>query len=231
MRRLTCVLTILAGVLTATAARAERRYPAIDAYLMLRDAEVQMARSAAPAKLSDRATVKVLTRTGYEVAATGDNGMVCVVLRGFAAPTYTPAQYRDLVYDPAVRAPLCFTEAAARTVLPYYELRTRLGLAGRTPDQIAEAVQAAYAKGALPKREAVSFGYMFSAHQHLGPDAGVWRPHMMVFAPDAPQYAVGDTGFDGPLPLVSDDAGTPFAVVVIPVDETLWVKHPGLASK
>jgi hypothetical protein len=47
----------------------------------------------------------------------------------------------------------------------------------------------------------------------------------------APQDAVGDTDFDGPLPLVSDDAGTPFAVVVIPVDERLWVRHPTLPAQ
>jgi hypothetical protein len=231
MRRATCTLTILIAALASQAGRAERKYPALEAYLMPRDAEIHMARSAAPPRLSDRATVKVLTRTGYEVAARGDNGMVCVVLRGFAAPTYTPAPYRDLVYDPTVRAPLCFTADAARTVLPYYELRTRLGLAGRTPDQIAEALQAAHVRGELPRRDGVTFGYMFSAHQHLTPEEGRWRPHMMVFAPYAAQDAVGDTDFEGPLPLVSDDAGTPFAVVVIPVDERLWVKHPNLPAK
>jgi hypothetical protein len=35
--------------------------------------------------------------------------------------------------------------------------------------QIAEGVQAAYAKGELPRMEAVAFAYMFSADQDLGP--------------------------------------------------------------
>jgi hypothetical protein len=40
-------------------------------------------------------------------------------------------------------------------VLPYYELRTKLGLEGKTVQQIAEGVQAAYAKGEIPKRPEV----------------------------------------------------------------------------
>jgi hypothetical protein len=52
-------------------------------------------------------------------------------------------------------------------VLPYYELRSKLGMDGKNPDQIADAVQAAYAKGDLPKRDAVAFAYMWSADQVL----------------------------------------------------------------
>jgi hypothetical protein len=43
---------------------------------------------------------------------------------------------------------------------------------GQTPDQIA-GIEAAYARGELPKRDSVSFGYMWSADQHLGPDAAI----------------------------------------------------------
>jgi NAD(P)-dependent dehydrogenase (short-subunit alcohol dehydrogenase family) len=51
---------------------------------------------------------------------------------------------------------------------------------GKTPDQIAEAVQTAYAKGELPKMEMVAFAYMFSANQDLGPGVGHWHPHMTI---------------------------------------------------
>ena len=60
-----------------------------------------------------RATIKVLTSSGYQVAQKGDNGFVCVVMRGWSAPTFTPAQFRDLVYDTRVRAPICFNPVAA----------------------------------------------------------------------------------------------------------------------
>jgi hypothetical protein len=158
-------------------------YPPLSEYLMPRDAELALARSAAPANIADRATLRVLTTSGYQVAREGDNGFVCLVMRGWTAPTYTPVQVRDLVYDASVRAPICFDPVASRTVRPYYELRTKLGLEGKTPDQIAEGVQAAYAKAALPRRDGVSFAYMWSADQNLGPGVGHWHPHMMVFSP------------------------------------------------
>lgn len=199
-------------------------YPPLDAYMMTRDAEVTLARSAAPANISGKATIKVLTNTGYEAVHAGSNGFVCIVMRAWSAPTYTPAPFRDLVYDATVRAPICFDPDAARTVMPYYELRTRLGMEGRTPDLIADGVEAALASGALPKREAVTFAYMWSADQHLGPGVGHWHPHMMVFAPYHRNAMLGDNDFAKPLPFVSDDGGTPFAVVVIPVDDALAIK-------
>jgi hypothetical protein len=206
------------------AAAAQKAYPPVAQYLMPREAEIAMARSAAPPSIADRATVKVLTKAGYEIASQGDNGAVCLVMRGFTAPTYTPAPLRDLVYDPTIRAPICFAAPAARTVLPYYELRTTLALGGKHPDQIAAALEAAYVRGELPHRDSVTFAYMFSAHQHLG-EVGAWHPHMMVFAPYADRATVGETPFGGTLPTVTDDAGTPFAVVVIAVDEKQFVKR------
>jgi hypothetical protein len=215
---------VVASAGTPTVGAQGSRYPPINEYMMTRETEVALARSAAPSNVSGRATIKVLTTSGYEVAREGGNGFVCMVMRGWAAPTYTPTQLRDLVYDPTVRAPICFDPEAARTVMPYYELRSRLGMEGRTPDQIAEGVQAAYARGELPRKDGVSFAYMWSADQHLAPGIGHWHPHMMVFAPYYKNSMLGDNEFGQPLPGVSDDGGTPFAVVVIPVDDRLAIK-------
>jgi hypothetical protein len=194
---------------------------------MPRDEEIALARTAAPANISARATVKVLTKSGFTVAHQGDNGNVCLVMRGFSAPTYTPAQFRDLVYDPSVRAPICFTAPAAKTALPFYEMRTKLAIAGQSPDQIAAAVKSAYANGTLPRRDATTFAYMWSAHQHLASGIDAWHPHVMIFVPNYENAMVGGNPFGSPLPQVSDDAGTPFTVVVIPVDDKLAVHLPG----
>jgi hypothetical protein len=202
----------------------EHKYPPIGEYLMASDAEIALAKSAAPPNVSDGATIKLLTSSGYKVAHQGTNGFVCIVMRGFAAPTYTPPQLRDLVYDSALRAPICFDPNAARTVMPFYELRTKLGMEGKAPEQIAAGLQAAYAKGELPKRNEVSYAYMWSADQNLGGGVGHWHPHMMVFSPYYENSMLGNNPFGAPLPLVTDDAGTPFAVVVIPVDEKLAIK-------
>jgi hypothetical protein len=212
-----------AGQPGATAAK----YPPISEYLMPRDVEIALALSAAPASVSEQATVKVLTKSGFEVARDGSNGSVCMVMRGFSAPTYTPAQFRELVYDPTVHAPICFTAPAARVALPYYELRTKFAMEGKSPDQIARALETAYAKGDLPRRDEVTLAYMWAAHQHLGPGIGAWHPHMMVFAPYYKNEMVGGNPFGSPFPQVSDDAGTPFTVIVIPVDDRLAVTPHG----
>lgn len=171
MRRLTQYLALAAlntGPLLAQSPP-HHEYPPLRDYLMSRDAEIALARSAAPRSISGRATIKVLTQSGYQVVREGDNGFVCMVMRGWSAPTLTPAPFRDLVYDAKVHAPICFNPVASRTVLPYQELRARLGMEGKGPDQIAEGVQAAYAKGELPRMEGVAFAYMWSADQHLAP--------------------------------------------------------------
>lgn len=207
------------GVFAQTA-----KHPPSSEYMMPRDAEMSLAKSAAPASISNRATIKILTSSGFQVVHEGDNGFVCMVMRGWSAPTYSPAPLRELVYDTKALAPICFDAMAARTVMPYYELRSKLGMQGKSPDQIASEISTAYAKGELPKREGVSFAYMWSESQDLGGGAGHWHPHMMVFSPYYVNSTLGGNEFGSPLPFVSDDAGTPFAVVLIPVDEKLFVK-------
>jgi hypothetical protein len=225
MKNATFLAIALLAAVTSYAAADTPKYPPLGAYMMDRDAEIALARSAAPDNISRNATVKVLTPKGFVVAENGSNGFVCMVMRGWSAPTFTPAQFRDLVYDPTVRAPICFNPRAAENVLPYYELRSKLGMEGKTPDQITQRIQDAYANRLLPKRDAVSFAYMWSVDQNLGPPPiGHWHPHMMVFAPYYQNAMVGGNPFGSPLPQVSDDAGTPFTVIVIPVDMALAIK-------
>ena len=201
----------------------EMKYPPVEEYLMPQDAEIALAKSAAPDNISGKATIKVLTATGFQVVREGDNGFVCLVMRGFGAPTFTPTNLRNLVYDSKLRAPICFDPQAAQTVVPYYELRHTLGLRGKNPDEIAKAVSDAYSTGALPKRDRVSFAYMWSADQILGP-AGHWHPHMMVFSPHYENSMLGGNQGSAPGPVVTDDAGTPLAVVVIRVDDSFAIK-------
>jgi hypothetical protein len=46
---------------------------------------------------------------------------------------------------------------------------------------------------------------------------------MMIFAPYYENSMLGGNPFGSVLPQLSDDAGTPFAVVVIPVDDRLAI--------
>lgn len=214
----------LLASLGAIAAGQSKQYPPLGEYMMTPEAEAGLARSAAPDNVSAHATIKLLTPSGYKVATQGDNGFVCIVMRGWGAPTFTPLQLRAMVYDAKIRAPICFNPVASRTMLPLEEMRARLGMQGQNPEQIADAIQAAYTKGELPKMDTVAFAYMFSADQYLGPGAGAWHPHMMIYAPYNNNAMMGNNPPTSMLPAVGDDAGTPFAVTVIPVDHELAVK-------
>lgn len=218
MKRLMRVLVPLLASFDPAAAWAQAaKVPPLREYMMASEAEVALARSAAPEKVSARATIKILTASGYSVAAEGDNGFVCMVLRGWSA-----APDRELVYYSKLRAPICFDPVASRTVVPVEELKTRLGLEGNDPDAIAREVAAAYGLGKLPKMEGVAFAYMWSADQDVGPPFGAWHPHMMVYAPYYENSMLGGHEMGGPFP-IAGDAG-PFTVVVIPVDDRLAVK-------
>src|SRR3984957_17983550 len=107
----------------------------LDQYLMAdHNAEIALARSAAPAAISSDAEVLVLGRNGYETAAKGKNGFVCVVERSWMSPFDHPG-----FWNPKMRGPLCFNPPAARTILPLTYKRTELVLAGLSKDQIIEA--------------------------------------------------------------------------------------------
>src|ERR1700679_2715200 len=68
---------------------AKTLYPSmapIEQYLMAnRDAEIALARSAAPGSISRDADVLVLGRHGYETAVKGKNSFVCLVERSWTA--------------------------------------------------------------------------------------------------------------------------------------------------
>src|SRR3984885_15000666 len=119
----------------ARAQAAKAPYPAmapLDQYLIPDEkAETALARSAAPASISDAAEVMVLRRDGYATAAKGSNGFVCIVERSWANVT-DDAQF----WNPKVRAPHCFNPPAATTVLPLYLMKSKLVLAGKSKKEI-----------------------------------------------------------------------------------------------
>src|SRR5262245_58672809 len=112
----------------------------------------------------------------------------------------------------------------AAGLVPSYEMRTKLAMQGKNADEIAEGLQAAYARGELPRRDVVRFAYMWSADQQLGFGIGHWHPHMMLFALYYDNSMLCGNTFGTPLPQLTDDAGTAFLVVVIPVDDKLAIK-------
>jgi len=151
----------------------------LDEYLTAdRDAEIALARTAAPESISRDAEVLVLGRRGFESAVKGKNGFVCLVGRG-----WTSAADPDF-WNPKVRVPMCANAAAARSYVLRMTKETELGLAGRTQAQINEAITAALAKKELPPMEPGAMCYMMGKQGYGGDSAPHWPSHLMFFYSD-----------------------------------------------
>ena len=165
---------------------AQPSYPSmapIDQYLMTdRNAEIALARSAAPEAISRDATILVLGRHGYETAVEGKNGFVCAVERGWMSPF--DGDFAVNFWNPKIRGPLCLNPPAARSVLPLTYKRTEMVLAGKSKAQIMDALKAAYEKKELPALEPGGMSYMMSKDQYLT-DGGDhhWMAHLMFYTP------------------------------------------------
>ena len=87
------VLAISISFLVPKAAAQSDRYPKmapVDQYLMERNAEILLARSATPDSIARDATILVSERQGYETAVRGKNGFVCMVERRWMAQFDSP---------------------------------------------------------------------------------------------------------------------------------------------
>jgi len=208
------IATIAARSSPAQTASSPAAYPAmapLDQYMIAdRDAEVALARSAAPASISRNAEVLVLGRRGYETAVRGTNGFTCVVERSWGAGPDDPE-----FWNPSVRAPICFNPAADRSYLPLTIRKTALVLAGRSAAQIADSIRVAWDTRALPSLEAGAMCYMMSPHQYLNDHDRQWRPHLMFFVPQA--NASWGADLAGSPVIAAPDVPDHMTVFVIPV--------------
>jgi len=175
---------ILVSALSATLpmqAQSKTSYPsmaALDQYLMAdRNAEIALARSAAPDSISHDAKILVLGPHGYETAVEGKNGFVCAVERAWMAPFDNPE-----FWNPKIRGPLCFNLPAARSVLPMTYKRTEMVLAGQSKSQIMEGI-AVFAKKELPPLEPGAFTYMMSKDAYLTDHGDHNMAHLMFYTP------------------------------------------------
>lgn len=166
----------------APAQEAKSPYPAmapIAQYMAAdQDAEIALARSAAPPALSRDATILVLGQHGYETAVKGTNGFTCVVERSWMSPFKSPE-----FWNPKMRGPVCLNAAAARSVLPYTIKRTEMVFAGVSKEQMMVRVKQTMASKEIPALEAGAMSYMLSKQGNLGDSTGHWHPHLMFYGP------------------------------------------------
>jgi hypothetical protein len=173
---------VLSAAWPGQAQDAKTPYPSmapVEQYMMAnRDSEIALARSAAPESISRDAEVLVLAGHGYETAAKGKNGFVCLVERSWTAPIDDPN-----FWNPKLRGPICLNPAAARSYLPLSLKKTELILAGQSKTQMFESIKAGLDKKELPTPEVGAMAYMLSKEQYLGDSARHWHPHLMFFLP------------------------------------------------
>lgn len=149
----------------------------VEQYLMDRNQEIALARTAAPEAISRDATVLVLGRHGYETAIEGKNGWVCWVGRGWGAIFDWPE-----FWSPKIRAADCMNPPAARSILPFVYKRTELLLAGHSKLEVIAALQAALEKKELPALEPGAISYMMAKSSYLTDQGGHNGPHLMFYA-------------------------------------------------
>jgi hypothetical protein len=230
VRRIALPVFVLAIVLSAgwpeQAQDSKPPYPnmaPLEQYLMAnRNAEIALARTAAPESISSDAEVLVLGGHGYETAGKGKNGFVCMVERSWTAGIDDPD-----FWNPKLRAPICFNPAAARSYLPLTIKKTDLVLAGHSKAQMFESLKAGLDKKELPAPESGAMCYMLSKEGYLGDQYGHWHPHLMFFVPQTDAVTWGANLPSSPILAVNDTMDR-LTVFLIPVPK--WsdgtVDHP-----
>jgi hypothetical protein len=209
------LVMVLGGAWQAHAEGAKPTYPSmapLDQYLMERNAEIALARTAAPESISRDAEILVLGQHGYETAFKGKNSFVCMVERSWTAGVEDPD-----FWNPKVRSPICFNPSAARSQVPITIKKTEVILASRSKDRMSQAVKAGFDKKDLSAPETGAMCYMMSKQQYLGDPVGHWHPHLMFFLPlltDAANWGANLAG--SPVIEINDPPGQ-LNLLLIPV--------------
>ena len=187
------LVVVLSAAWLAQAQDAKAPYPSmapLDQYLMAdRNSEIGLARSAAPAAISNDATVLVFGRKGYETAVTGKNGFVCLVERSWTSLTDNDPEF----WNPKERFPICYNAPAARFLLPLTVKKTEMALAGQSHAQIIAGVKA-FGKKELPPLEPGAMCYMMSSQGYLSDALGHAAPHLMFYVPQGTAWGANSPG-------------------------------------
>ena len=219
------LILILDAAWQARAQNRQMLYPSmapVEQYLMTdRNAEIALARSAAPEAISRDATILVLGRHGYKTAVEGKNGFVCAVERGWMGPFN--GEDAANFWNPKLRGPLCFNPPGARSVLPLTYKRTEMILAAKSKAQVIDALKAAYEKKELPPLEPGAMSYMMSKDQYLT-DGGDhrWMAHLMFYTPLMDGAAWGADLLKSPVMLNPQFRGAPEPIDVFMVPVSRW---------
>jgi hypothetical protein len=209
---------LICAIGSAGAGDAKAAYPSmapIGQYRVASPAdEVALARSAAPTSIAGEAGVLILGGQGYETAAKGKNGFVCLVERSWAAAFSDPD-----FWNPKLRGPICLNPAAVRSVLPAYLERTEWVLAGVSKSDMIARTSAELAAKTFVMPEPGAMGYMLSKQGYLSDVYGHWHPHLMFFLVHTEATAWG-ANLDGSPIYAAQGDPEPVTTFFVPV--TQW---------
>lgn len=215
-RALVLLLAVTALPFSARAASSEglpTRGP-ISPYLMPRQAEIALARSAGPPSIAANAEVLVLTPNGFETAVKGTNGWVCIVERSWNS-AFDDTEF----WNPKERGPDCLNPPAARTEIPQQIQEAKWALAGLNRQQMAEETKTAFVDRSFKSPEPGAFGFMLSKEGYLNHARGPWQPHMMFFVTKDQVASYGSNVANSPT--ASKDRG-PYLSAMIYVPVPAW---------
>jgi len=223
------LIAALCAARPGRAADAKNPYPTsmapLDQYLMDRNDEIALARSAAPPSIAKDATVLVFGKDGYETAVKGTNAFVCNVDRSWMDRFDNSPEF----WNPKRRGPVCYNPQAAKTLVPLVMIRTRLALAGKSKAEIKEGLKAAIEKGELPAIEPSGMSFMLSKQGRLNDHDGPWFPHLMFYVPPKDAETWGANLPNSPVSGGKPRDPEPISVFLVTVDK--WSDGTDAPSK
>jgi hypothetical protein len=180
--------------------------------LMDRQREITLALSACPPFVASKAAVFVLDTSGYVKVRDSQNGFTAIVQHAF----------------PTSQDPQCMDAEGTRTFLPRYLKVAELRAQGKSPEEINRFVADAWAKGVFQAPTRPGIDYMLSTENRTPNDKGVvvpFPPHVMFYAPYLTNAELGSEGQSGDAPAFVAGAGTPQALIIVPIGEHAGMNH------
>ena len=188
------------GMLSSLTAGAQIQQPAKRAGTiepLPRDLEIQLALSALPAHLRDRATVYVLNPVkGFEVARTGTNGFSALVAR--TGDDAMRGSWLLTAYPDDILYPISWDQAGATAQRRVFLDIAEMQAAGMPPQDVKRIIQQRYKTKVYKAPERPGVSYMLSPilRTYTNPDvdgsvATSNIPHVMHYAPNVSNEDVG----------------------------------------
>ena len=184
----------------------------VEKYLLDPNYERQLAHSAGPDHVADKASIWLWTKKGYQISKHGDNGFNCIVMRAFS----TESMGFTSNLDPKMLAPVCFNQGASEFILPVVLKKGDWAAKGWNEQQFINGMKESYINGTFRLPNTLSIGYMLSEHQYLNAKVKNGMPHMMLYSAYTNDLEWGGHAFNSDYPFVLAD-DTPVTVSIIPL--------------